>query len=74
MLLIDGSGLLLLLLTDIDVVAYETSSLFLKSDTLCILVVVGDGNVDRDDGVSGAALEPASDGSYCDVDDVEATD
>lgn len=49
--------------------AYDLSYLLRSSATLVLLVAVGDGNVDLDDGVPGASLEPASECWYCDESD-----
>jgi len=59
----EESGLWLLLRTEPVDAANCGSYLLRNSATLWLRVVVGDGNVDLDDGVSGASLEPATEGS-----------
>ena len=55
----DGSGLLLSLRDELTEVTY----CLLSSGEIWPRLVVGEGKVDLDEGVAGASLEPASDGS-----------
>jgi hypothetical protein len=54
--------MLRLLLYGILVTGLSGSYFRRSSATLTLRVVVGDGTVDREDGVAGASLEPASEG------------
>jgi hypothetical protein len=58
---VEGS-MLRLLLYGILVTGLSGSYFRRSSATLTLRVVVGDGTVDREDGVAGASLEPASEG------------